>query len=243
MAPVLDSRLTNLMQSANMHSLLSLTLRNTGIRVIGPKSFEALKKLKYLDISHNKIHTVPHNTFSTLKLLRHLDISHNKMEAIADRTFLTSKQLISLDIRDNNIDSISKDMFSGLENLQTLMADHYSLCCAYFGLYPQDTGETDCPAPKDELSSCSDLLRSDFFRVCLWIFSHLAMLGNVGVLMYRLCLETQGSSSGFRVLVANLCGSDFLMGVYLMVIGSADAHFRQGRRFKILLNIRVKACW
>nr|KAG5695082.1 hypothetical protein BaRGS_032575 [Batillaria attramentaria] len=34
--------------------------------------------------------------------------------------------------------------------------------------------------------------------------------------------EVEGSSSGFRVLVANLCGSDFLMGVYLMMVGSAD---------------------
>nr|KAG5691134.1 hypothetical protein BaRGS_030942 [Batillaria attramentaria] len=48
----------------------------------------------------------------------------------------------------------------------------------------------------------------------------------MGVLVYRLCLEAEGSSSGFRVLVANLCGSDFLMGVYLMMIGSADAYYR-----------------
>nr|KAG5707059.1 hypothetical protein BaRGS_011770 [Batillaria attramentaria] len=48
----------------------------------------------------------------------------------------------------------------------------------------------------------------------------------MGVLIYRLCLEVEGSSSGFRVLVANLCGSDFLMGVYLMMIGSADIEFR-----------------
>nr|KAG5703793.1 hypothetical protein BaRGS_009591 [Batillaria attramentaria] len=52
------------------------------------------------------------------------------------------------------------------------------------------------------------------------------MLGNMGVLIYRLCLEAEGSSSGFRVLVANLCGSDLLMGVYLMMIGSADAYYR-----------------
>nr|KAG5695114.1 hypothetical protein BaRGS_017213 [Batillaria attramentaria] len=66
----------------------------------------------------------------------------------------------------------------------------------------------------------------DFYRVCLWIFSLLAMLGNMGVLVYRLCLEAEGSSLAFRVLVANLCGSDFLMGVYLMMIGSADDYYR-----------------
>nr|KAG5707131.1 hypothetical protein BaRGS_011842 [Batillaria attramentaria] len=51
----------------------------------------------------------------------------------------------------------------------------------------------------------------------------------MGVLIYRLCLEVEGSSSGFRVLVANLCGSDFLMGVYLMMVGSADKLFYRGQ--------------
>nr|KAG5709114.1 hypothetical protein BaRGS_028570 [Batillaria attramentaria] len=33
------------------------------------------------------------------------------------------------------------------------------------------------------------------------------------------------SSAGFRVLVANLCVADFLMGVYMVIIGGADAHY------------------
>nr|KAG5689475.1 hypothetical protein BaRGS_021022 [Batillaria attramentaria] len=38
-------------------------------------------------------------------------------------------------------------------------------------------------------------------------------------------LVAQGRSSGSRVLVANLCVADLLMGVYLAMIGSADAHY------------------
>nr|KAG5686467.1 hypothetical protein BaRGS_010795 [Batillaria attramentaria]KAG5692107.1 hypothetical protein BaRGS_029567 [Batillaria attramentaria] len=53
----------------------------------------------------------------------------------------------------------------------------------------------------------------------------MAISGNIGVLVYRVFLETHGSSSGFRVLVANLCVADFLMGVYLVFIGAADAHY------------------
>nr|KAG5709379.1 hypothetical protein BaRGS_029228 [Batillaria attramentaria] len=79
----------------------------------------------------------------------------------------------------------------------------------------------------------SDLLRSNVYRVCLWFFSLLAILGNTGVLIYRLCLEVEGSSSGFRLLVANLCGSDFLMGVYLLIIGSADSSFSEVSAFII----------
>nr|KAG5704356.1 hypothetical protein BaRGS_031062 [Batillaria attramentaria] len=45
-----------------------------------------------------------------------------------------------------------------------------------------------------------DLLRSNVYRVCLWIFSLLAMLGNTGVLVYRLCLEAE---AGFLALVSS----------------------------------------
>nr|KAG5714869.1 hypothetical protein BaRGS_000357 [Batillaria attramentaria] len=49
------------------------------------------------------------------------------------------------------------------------------------------------------------------------------VIGNIGVLVYRVVFENLESSSGFRVLVTNLCVSDFLMGIYMMIIGSADA--------------------
>nr|KAG5697945.1 hypothetical protein BaRGS_030258 [Batillaria attramentaria] len=114
-------------------------------------------------------------------------------------------------------------MFCGLSELKILETDDPRLCCPYFFLYGDET--MDCRTPIDELSSCNDLLRSDFFRGFLWTLSAMAISGNIGVLIYRVFLETQGSSSGFRVLVANLCVADFLMGVYLVIIGAADAHY------------------
>nr|KAG5714413.1 hypothetical protein BaRGS_006859 [Batillaria attramentaria] len=83
--------------------------------------------------------------------------------------------------------------------------------------------------PKDENEPCPEAYfqcEADFFRGFLWTLSALAVTGNVGVFIYRLFLESVGTSPGFRVLVANLCFSDFLMGVYLMMIGSADAAYR-----------------
>ena len=50
--------------------------------------------------------------------------------------------------------------------------------------------------------------------------------GNVGVLVYRLFVERGKALQGYRVLVMNLCVSDCLMGVYLAVIGAADAQYR-----------------
>lgn len=81
--------------------------------------------------------------------------------------------------------------------------------------------------PSDELTSCSDLLTKDFFRMFLWIFAFLSLIGNAGVLCYRLCIEKKTDSQrSFRVLVLNLCAADRLMGVYMMIIGAADTVYR-----------------
>nr|KAG5701987.1 hypothetical protein BaRGS_034569 [Batillaria attramentaria] len=48
----------------------------------------------------------------------------------------------------------------------------------------------------------------------------------VGGVCVRVFFETQGTSPGFRILIANLCVSDFLMGVYLITIGSADVRYK-----------------
>nr|KAG5699128.1 hypothetical protein BaRGS_014427 [Batillaria attramentaria] len=155
--------------------------------------------------------------------LQSLDLSKTGIEYIQDKVFMNMSSILHLNIRGNEIPSVSRDMFSGLSKLKILETDDPRLCCPYFFLYGDET--MDCRTPIDELSSCNDLLRSDFFRAFLWTLSAMAISGNIGVLIYRMLLETQGSSSGFRVLVANLCVADFLMGVYLTIIGAADSHY------------------
>nr|KAG5686235.1 hypothetical protein BaRGS_012969 [Batillaria attramentaria] len=145
------------------------------------------------------------------------------IEDIEENAFENLTSLLHVDIRENEIVRVNKLMFYGLTELEVLETDDPRVCCPYFYQYPNAT--TDCRTPIDELSSCSDLLRSDVFRAFLWALSAMAISGNVGVLIYRVFLEKQGTSFGFRVLVANLCVADFLMGVYLLIIGAADTHY------------------
>ncbi|KAL8617698.1 hypothetical protein ACOMHN_039646 [Nucella lapillus] len=83
-----------------------------------------------------------------------------------------------------------------------------------------------CYAPADKLSSCSDLLRFDFFRVFLWILSVMTILGNSGVLIYKMITRKRKKMTPYRILVSHLCLADFLMCVYMLIIGAADVYFR-----------------
>jgi leucine-rich repeat-containing G protein-coupled receptor 8 len=93
-----------------------------------------------------------------------------------------------LDVSSNAISHIESRCLGGLVELKELFTDNPALCCGYF----LPTTTMHCHAPSDELSSCSDLLAKDFFRMFLWIFAFLSLIGNAGVLCYRL---VQDSSS------------------------------------------------
>ena len=60
--------------------------------------------------------------------------------------------------------------------------------------------------------------------MALWLLACLAVVGNLGVFIERQFLKK--SSFPSSLLVKNLCCSDLLMGVYLLVIGAADARLR-----------------
>jgi len=62
--------------------------------------------------------------------------------------------------------------------------------------------------------------RSDIYRGFLALISGLALLGNLVTFVVRIIVNR--AKNGFEILTVTLCLSDFLMGVYLAVIGVAD---------------------
>ncbi|KAL8613531.1 hypothetical protein ACOMHN_007574 [Nucella lapillus] len=72
----------------------------------------------------------------------------------------------------------------------------------------------------------SDLLQSWTYRGFLWLITCFSVIGNIFCICARLFAKGIASSSGFSVFVLNLSMADFLMGVYIAVIGVADERFR-----------------
>nr|KAG5697427.1 hypothetical protein BaRGS_008853 [Batillaria attramentaria] len=66
--------------------------------------------------------------------------------------------------------------------------------------------------------------------------------GNLGSFVYRAFISRVESTTGFRVFVTHLSVSDFVMGVYLAVIGVADRVFQGTYLWKDLTWKRSVAC-
>jgi hypothetical protein len=86
-----------------------------------------------------------------------------------------------------------------------------------------------CEAPIDEFSSCDDLMKSKAFQICIWILGILAFAGNICVIIWRVYFSEEKNVQ--TLLLMNLAISDFLMGVYLLIVAAKDLQWR-GEYFK-----------
>ena len=157
--------------------------------------------------------------------LKTLNISGSVLTTITDEGFQSTPLLGNLDVRDSPLKDFPSDLLRGLVSLKLVYSDNYKLCCE--AMLPEDFDWNKCYAEEDLLASCKDLLKSKVYRVFLWLFASLSVVGNVGSFVARLYIGDKSAGLGsFRIFVSNLSLADFFMGVYLFIVGVADQIYR-----------------
>ena len=185
----------------------------------GPKTFSSLLTL---DLSFVEMKEMNPGTLRIFPNLQSLNLSHCHVHHVQGQGFQSLTSLQVLDLRSCPLTSFPKFIFRDLRFLRRVLADNYKVCCP--ATLPEGV-VSQCLAPFDEISSCDALLRSDLYRIFLAIFATLATVGNALSLALRVFILKKKQQSGFTVFVTHLCVSDFLMGVYLVMIGAADRVF------------------
>nr|XP_039267382.1 leucine-rich repeats and immunoglobulin-like domains protein sma-10 [Styela clava] len=90
----------------------------------------ALKRLRILDLSRNKIHTIDSGVFTFLDEIVDINLSDNKIGFLSDFTFVTrGEKLETISLRRNYIDWISIHAFAGLPNLKRLDLSYNEISC------------------------------------------------------------------------------------------------------------------
>ena len=175
----------------------------------------------YLDISGINMLEISGTLLRPFQNVHYLNLSGNRIHKVFPKGFSQLYQLKVLDATDSPMTDFPRDVFRDLEDIETITVDNYKLCCP--AILPERFNPENCHAPADEISSCDALLKADVFRVFLAFYAILALVGNLASFVYRV-YRKQGARKqlGFDVFVTHLCVSDFLMGVYLAIIGVAD---------------------
>ncbi|KAK2192054.1 hypothetical protein NP493_40g08029 [Ridgeia piscesae] len=199
-----------------LHWLGRLELADNGLEVISAGAFEDLLNLRELDLSWNRLQEVDAAVFSGLKSLRTLDLSHNRLVALRSTSLSLLPALERLELNDNTLKDIAVDAFTPVKRLQVLTTDAFKFCCIARHV-------ANCRPQPDEFSSCEDLMANRLLQMSIWVLGTSAFVGNLFVIIWRFRTDRTKASSFF---VINLGCSDFLMGLYLLIIGSVDAHYR-----------------
>ena len=195
-------------------------LASTFVAITGNFS---LPSLSVLDLSRVIIKTIDVEMLRGFPNIETLNISKSGVDVMLGKGLRPLTQLRVLDARGCPMTQFPRDIFLGLEHLETVRGDNYKLCCP--ATLPVGFNVANCQAPEDEISSCETLLRSETYRIFLSLFAASSLLGNAGSLVYRVLVSKNVGKTTFGIFVVHLCVADFLMGVYLTVIGVADRLF------------------
>ncbi|XP_049852318.1 G-protein coupled receptor GRL101-like [Schistocerca gregaria] len=195
----------------------TLHLHGNNIQSLEPMAFYGLSSLKALDLKRQRISNISHGAFIGLRSLVTLDMSYNCIAYLTDGTLIGMPKLETLDLSGNSIRTVGSTVFKSVRSLKRLTTDEYRFCCLARHV-------SVCMPPPDEFSSCEDLMSNLVLRVCVWILGIMATLGNTLVIVWRKCFRHPNKVHSF--LITNLAIGDLLMGVYLLIIGSADTYYR-----------------
>ena len=206
-----------------MGGLKELSLSSNPLTLQSLSAFQPLSSLLVLDLSNLQLPLLNLSFSAIFPNVHSINLSHSGVQSVSQGALETLSNLRVLDVSGCPFNKFPRYVLRELQQLETVYSDNYKLCCP--ATLPSGFNLRDCHAPSDEVSSCDDLLRSNLYRVLLACFGASSLLGNLLSFVYRV-LSKSFSKSGFGVFVTHLCVSDFLMGVYLAIIGIADSLYR-----------------
>jgi Leucine-rich repeat (LRR) protein len=102
----------------NLVNVEKMKLKDCEISEIEPGAFSYLGKLKFLDLSWNKLKKCP--SIEGLINLEHLDLYKNEIDLIGDVFIQPHFKLTMLNLRRNSLKSLPVNIFAGLVTLRSL---------------------------------------------------------------------------------------------------------------------------
>ncbi|XP_072041719.1 G-protein coupled receptor GRL101-like [Amphiura filiformis] len=205
-----------------------LKLSGGNVPVLAGGIFKPIQEVQILSLPDNRITLIEQHSFQGLDNLTSLDLSYNTFSQLDGRPFQFLLRLEAFVIvrgsKSEDLQALEpkKDVFDHLRKIQTLYVDEHQICC-YF-----DNNLVECTTlePQPPLFTCGSLMQNPFLRVCMWILGSSAVFGNIFVIAMRVQEKPESNSAiKQRLFIGNLGASDCLMGVYMMIIASADVYY------------------
>ena len=202
----------------HLYDLKALDLQGNQLTSIDYLHINDKYHLQVLNLAENYLTMLLTNMFSSLLNLTFIDISHNNLKVIPHLAHLKKLQILKLE--DNKLSKVDKNTFNGIPFYASVTADQHEICDCFIPYVK------DCTAiqEKSDYLTCDRLLSNKVLMVFTWLFGFCAIFGNTGVIIWRI-IHFRKQHKVQSILLTNLAVSDLLMGIYLLLIASADVYF------------------
>ncbi|XP_058823896.1 relaxin receptor 2-like isoform X2 [Topomyia yanbarensis] len=228
----------------NLYYLKELYLNKNRLTSLDRGMIPRINSLRTLSLAQNQIRTVAADALD-LPILEHLYLSENQISLVVNGTFRNLPNLLGLFLNDNAIKHFQLGSFAGIHNLTTMnlkgnkftridrrvLENLTNLNYIHFSEFHHCKAALHvrvCEPRGDGISSKSHLLDNPVLRASVWIMAAVGICGNLLVLFGRYMVGTRSSQAHAEhsLYLRHLAASDFLMGIYLAIIASADIMFR-----------------
>ena len=198
--------------------LLRLYLSHNRLTDIPANIFNSMGDLNELYLQNNNIHHLPRGLFGNNSRLIFLNLSSNNINIVAPYIFQPCGQLSFIDLSNNPLHWVNANSFVG--HIEAIYVEHFSTCCFI------EISECYSKNAQSPFLTCNRLIPFSFLRVAMWILGAGAIVGNVGSICHRYKQMTR-SMTVQLLLIVNLSVSDFLMGIYLVILASVDSFYTE----------------
>ena len=201
----------------DLNNLNKLYLQDNMLSRLGKYTFKGLHNLKHLQLSSNYLSELDSVIFKFKNKITHLWLNSNRLTKLPSFKELT--QLTFLNLSHNALTFADATSFTVLPSNVNLVVSQQEICQCYVST------DISCIASNNRSPylQCERLLSDKSLAILMWLIGINALGGNIFVLIWWHKTSQRGQSQD--KLLSNLAISDSLMGVYMLVIASADIYF------------------
>ena len=202
----------------SLRNLKYFDISHNNLREWAPPYDVVFSELQYLSLSSNTLSSFKRSSFQQMHALVYLDLSDNKIDKFDSEEYFNNSigPIELLDLTGNNLYLVNKLSFIGFTNVTEIKVDNFASCC-----FIENCSAT---IPKSQFLTCGQLLPNQIQRVIMWVLGLFTVVSNIGVLYYRCIHRRDNKVQG--LFIFNLSLSDILMGIYMVIIASADRYYR-----------------
>ena len=226
-----------------LNNLKLFTIHTNKLAGLSNGVFNKMTKLEMLILTSNRLKSLGVNVFRGLENLNLLHLENNTLTHLDSDVFKHTPKLTTIDLAINLLQEIPKIRnlahlnYLRLTNnpLQLITYSSLSSLSVNSELFVSQHEICDCYSPSDVKCSASDqrspyltcdrLLSDRTLAIAMWLIGINALGGNIFVLVWR--IKNGQSKSVNSILLSSLATADMIMGVYMVIIASADIKFSE----------------